>query len=61
LHTQEYTTCPKTIIGIALGRKYFGTLEQAKFIEIFGRVDDPETVYLQLVPEDGLTWEYGSN
>jgi hypothetical protein len=45
----------------ALGRKYFGTLEQAKFIEIFGRVDDPETVYLRLVPEDGLMWEYGSN
>ena len=45
----------------ALGRKYFGTLEQAKFIEIFGRVDDPETVYLRLVPEGGLTWEYGSN
>ena len=45
----------------ALGRKYFGTLEQAKFIEIFGRVDDPETVYLWLVPEDGLTWEYDSN
>jgi nitroimidazol reductase NimA-like FMN-containing flavoprotein (pyridoxamine 5'-phosphate oxidase superfamily) len=45
----------------ALGRKYCGTSEQAKFIEIFGRVDDPETVYLRLVPEDGLTWEYGSN
>ena len=24
-------------------------------------VDDPETVYLRLVPEDGLTWEYDSN
>src|SRR5262249_20093936 len=45
----------------ALGRKYFGTLDQAKFIEIFGRVDDPETVYVRLVPEDGLAWEYGSN
>ena len=42
----------------ALGKKYFGTPEDAKFIEIFGRVDDPATVYLQLVPEDGLTWEY---
>ena len=45
----------------ALGRKYYGTPDQAKFIEIFGRVDDPETVYLRLVPEDGLTWEYDSN
>lgn len=42
----------------ALGTKYFGTPAHAKFIEIFGRVDDPATVYLQLVPEDGLTWEY---
>ena len=45
----------------ALGTKYFGALEEAKFVEIFGRVDDPETVYLQLVPEDGLTWEYDNN
>ncbi len=42
----------------ALGKKYFDTPEDAKFIEIFGRVDDPHTVYLQLIPEDGLTWEY---
>ena len=42
----------------ALGKKYFDTAEDAKFIEIFGRVDDPHTVYLQLIPEDGLTWEY---
>ena len=45
----------------ALGRKYCGTPDQAKFIEIFGRVDDPETVYLRLVPEGGLTWEYDSH
>ena len=42
----------------ALGKKYFATPEDAKFLEIFGRVDDPATVYLQLIPEDGLTWEY---
>jgi nitroimidazol reductase NimA-like FMN-containing flavoprotein (pyridoxamine 5'-phosphate oxidase superfamily) len=45
----------------ALGGKYFSTLDQAKLIEIFGRVDDPETVYLRLMPEDGRTWEYDSN
>jgi nitroimidazol reductase NimA-like FMN-containing flavoprotein (pyridoxamine 5'-phosphate oxidase superfamily) len=45
----------------ALERKYFSALEQAKLIEIFGHVDDPETVYLRLMPEDGYTWEYGSN
>ena len=42
----------------ALGRKYFGATDHAKFIEIFGNVDDPETVYLRLVPEDALTWEH---
>jgi len=42
----------------ALGTKYFGTPAHAQFIDIFGRVDDPATVYLQLVPEDGRTWEY---
>ncbi|MGH8056350.1 MAG: pyridoxamine 5'-phosphate oxidase family protein [Candidatus Entotheonellia bacterium] len=41
----------------ALGRKYFGAIDDAKFIEIFGHVDDPETVYLRLIPEDGRTWE----
>jgi nitroimidazol reductase NimA-like FMN-containing flavoprotein (pyridoxamine 5'-phosphate oxidase superfamily) len=45
----------------ALGRKYCGTSDAAKFVEIFGRVDDPESVYLRLIPEGGLTWEYGSN
>ncbi len=48
----------RTRIYDALGKKYFDTPEDAKFIEIFGRVDDPATVYLQLIPEDGLTWEY---
>jgi nitroimidazol reductase NimA-like FMN-containing flavoprotein (pyridoxamine 5'-phosphate oxidase superfamily) len=42
----------------ALGQKYFGTAEDAEFIEIFGPVDEPETVYVRLVPDDGLTWEY---
>ena len=42
----------------ALGRKYFGAPDDPQFIKIFGHVDDPETVYLRLVPEDGLTWEY---
>jgi nitroimidazol reductase NimA-like FMN-containing flavoprotein (pyridoxamine 5'-phosphate oxidase superfamily) len=42
----------------ALGSKYFGTPDDARFIEIFGHVDNSDTVYLQLVPEGGLTWEY---
>lgn len=42
----------------SLGEKYFGALDDAKYVEIFGRVDDPETVYLRLIPEDGMTWEH---
>jgi hypothetical protein len=42
----------------ALGRKYFGAPDAPRFVEIFGQVDDPEIVYVRLVPEDGLTWEY---
>jgi nitroimidazol reductase NimA-like FMN-containing flavoprotein (pyridoxamine 5'-phosphate oxidase superfamily) len=42
----------------ALGLKYYGTATDPKFIDIFGHADDPETVYLRLVPEGGLTWEY---
>jgi nitroimidazol reductase NimA-like FMN-containing flavoprotein (pyridoxamine 5'-phosphate oxidase superfamily) len=42
----------------ALGVKYYGTPEAPKFLDIFGAADDPETVYLRLVPEGGLTWEY---
>ena len=42
----------------ALGNKYFGKSDHREFIDIFGHVDDAETVYVRLVPEDGLTWEY---
>ena len=42
----------------ALGKKYFGAANDPEFIEIFGPVDELETVYVRLVPEDGLTWEY---
>jgi nitroimidazol reductase NimA-like FMN-containing flavoprotein (pyridoxamine 5'-phosphate oxidase superfamily) len=42
----------------ALGRKYYGSPTDPQFIDIFGDVDDPDTVYLRLVPEGGLTWEY---
>jgi nitroimidazol reductase NimA-like FMN-containing flavoprotein (pyridoxamine 5'-phosphate oxidase superfamily) len=42
----------------ALGRKYFGTADHPQFVAIFGRVDDPQTVYVRLVPRDASTWEY---
>lgn len=42
----------------ALGHKYYGAATHPRFLEIFGPVDDPESVYLRLIPEDGLSWEY---
>ena len=42
----------------ALGKKYFGAADHAEFVNIFGRVDDPETVYVGLVPDARMTWEY---
>ncbi|HEX9867210.1 MAG TPA: pyridoxamine 5'-phosphate oxidase family protein [Candidatus Tectomicrobia bacterium] len=42
----------------ALRRKYFGAADAAEFVNIFGQVDDPESVYVRLVPDAALTWEY---
>ena len=42
----------------ALGLKYFAAADHAEFVNIFGQVDDPETVYVRLVPDAALTWEY---
>ena len=42
----------------ALRRKYFGAADAAEFVSIFGQVDDPESVYVRLVPDAALTWEY---
>ena len=42
----------------ALGDKYFGTTDDPTFLEIYGKVDDEQTVYLRLTPEDGTSWEY---
>jgi nitroimidazol reductase NimA-like FMN-containing flavoprotein (pyridoxamine 5'-phosphate oxidase superfamily) len=42
----------------ALGKKYFGAADDAEFINIFGQVDDTETVYVRLLPDAALTWEH---
>jgi nitroimidazol reductase NimA-like FMN-containing flavoprotein (pyridoxamine 5'-phosphate oxidase superfamily) len=42
----------------ALRQKYFGAADAAEFVNIFGQVDDPESVYVRLVPNAALTWEY---
>jgi nitroimidazol reductase NimA-like FMN-containing flavoprotein (pyridoxamine 5'-phosphate oxidase superfamily) len=42
----------------AMGEKYFGAADHPKHIEIWGGVDDPESVYMRLKAEDGSWWEY---
>jgi nitroimidazol reductase NimA-like FMN-containing flavoprotein (pyridoxamine 5'-phosphate oxidase superfamily) len=42
----------------AFGKKYFGSADQPKHIEIWGEVHDPASVYMLLKPEDGFWWEY---
>ncbi|HXG66800.1 MAG TPA: pyridoxamine 5'-phosphate oxidase family protein [Blastocatellia bacterium] len=42
----------------ALGAKYFGSHEHPEFVKIYGQADDAETVYVRLIPEHVLTWEY---
>ena len=42
----------------ALGKKYYGSAEHPKHIEVWGEVDDPSAVYLRLKPADGFWWEY---
>jgi nitroimidazol reductase NimA-like FMN-containing flavoprotein (pyridoxamine 5'-phosphate oxidase superfamily) len=41
-----------------LGMKYFGSSDHPQFIQIYGKADDAETVYLRLKAEDGTSWEY---
>ena len=41
-----------------LGEKYFGSDKAPKFVEIYGKVDDAETVYWVLKAKDVFAWEY---
>lgn len=40
------------------GKKYFGSADNPKHIEIWGEVDDPSSVYIRLKADDGSWWEY---
>jgi nitroimidazol reductase NimA-like FMN-containing flavoprotein (pyridoxamine 5'-phosphate oxidase superfamily) len=42
----------------ALGKKYYGSAENPKHIELWGEVDNPSLVYIRLKAEDGFWWEY---
>ncbi len=42
----------------AFGKKYFGSADHPKHVEIWGEVEDPSSIYMLLKPEDGFSWEY---
>lgn len=42
----------------SFGEKYFGSPDSPKHKEIWGEVDDPDSVYIHLKMEDGFSWEY---
>jgi hypothetical protein len=42
----------------ALGMKYFGSVDNPKFIDIYGTEDDPAATYFRLMPETATSWEY---
>src|SRR5262245_6397326 len=41
-----------------LGEKYYVCDRDPKFVEIYGEVDDAETVYWRLKAKDVFAWEY---
>jgi nitroimidazol reductase NimA-like FMN-containing flavoprotein (pyridoxamine 5'-phosphate oxidase superfamily) len=42
----------------AMGEKYFTSADDPNIERIFGKVDDPNTVYFRLKPESVSSWEY---
>ncbi|HKP86679.1 MAG TPA: pyridoxamine 5'-phosphate oxidase family protein [Blastocatellia bacterium] len=55
---EEVTGSERALIYDELGRKYFGTTDDAVFKEIYGEADNDETVYLRLRAEGGTSWDY---
>lgn len=48
----------RTEVYRKLGEKYFGSDNDPKFIEVYGAVDDADTVYWRLKAKDVFAWEY---
>lgn len=42
----------------AFGKKYFGSADHPKHLEIWGEADDPGSVFVHLKMKDGFWWEY---
>jgi nitroimidazol reductase NimA-like FMN-containing flavoprotein (pyridoxamine 5'-phosphate oxidase superfamily) len=58
-HVEEVTDSGlRRRIYDALSVKYFGSTGHPKFVEIYGQVDDGDTIYWRLVSEDRISWEY---
>jgi nitroimidazol reductase NimA-like FMN-containing flavoprotein (pyridoxamine 5'-phosphate oxidase superfamily) len=48
----------KARIYHALGGKYFSSSDDPEFVKVYGKVDDPATVYFRLAPETVFSWDY---
>jgi nitroimidazol reductase NimA-like FMN-containing flavoprotein (pyridoxamine 5'-phosphate oxidase superfamily) len=58
-HVEEVTNMNlRQQVYDALSVKYFGSTGHPKFVEIYGQVDDADTVYWRLIAEDRISWEY---
>jgi nitroimidazol reductase NimA-like FMN-containing flavoprotein (pyridoxamine 5'-phosphate oxidase superfamily) len=55
---EEVTGDQRAKIYNEIGKKYFGSTDDPVYKEIYGEVDNAETGYMRLKPEDGSSWEY---
>lgn len=42
----------------ALALKYFGSADDPEFVELYGKPDNPATMYFRLNPKSVSSWEY---
>ena len=58
-HAEEVTELQlRGRIYRALGKKYYGSPDNPKHIELWGQVDDSASTFIRLVTQDGFWWEY---
>lgn len=58
--TAEEVTDARLRAGIyrALGEKYYGSADDPRHVELWGKVDDPASIYLRLNSQEDFWWEY---
>ncbi len=58
-HAEEVTDADqRATVYNALGVKYFGSTDDPNFLEIYGQVDNQDTLYMRLKEDGGNSWEY---